>query len=96
MLFESGIISVDSEGRIRMNYSEETFAWLANAYDRHYHELVSTYVEKRDASDFLSQYAVRDGKTLLPINPDVREFVLRYHALYEQYGNAVAAESERI
>lgn len=88
ILFESGMIHFDWE-KIICNYSEEKFKKLSDLYIITYKKLIYTYLEKEDASNFLYEYTVKEGKYFFPKSTTVRKFVEYYYDMYEKIGNEI-------
>ena len=89
LLFDSGIIFLDADGKVELDYTEETYDALVVLYKKHYGDLVDTYISKTDATEFLSRYAIEKDGVFLPVDPKLREFVEKYFKLYEEIGSVV-------
>lgn len=92
VLFDSGIIAVNEEGKIAMNLDDTTFESLKNGFIEHYKKLIHAYEAKEDASVFLGDYTIIEDGSFLPKDPKIREFVKKYYALYKEIGNVVDDE----
>jgi hypothetical protein len=90
ILFDSEIISLDTQGKVVMNYSDEWFEILWRIYKEHYKKLIQTYVTKTDASVFLFEYTIQKNGFFLPKDEKIRDFVEWYYALYEDIWNIIA------
>ncbi len=82
ILFSSGII--DFKDKIMIDYSR--YEEMKNAYKEAYTKLASHYIAKKDASEYLYQYAIKEAGVYLPVEPRVREFVEHYYARYQEIG----------
>jgi len=82
ILFGSGIITYD--GQIRINYSK--YDAMKEAYQKAYKNLAKTYLDKIDASVYLSEYAQKVDGVYLPVKSDIRDFVQHYYARYKEIG----------
>jgi hypothetical protein len=82
ILFSSGI--VDFKKEIVIDY--DRYEDMKKAYKECYKKLATHYVQKRDASEFLYQYAQKSGGVYLPKNEKVKEFVEYYYDRYKLIG----------
>ncbi|MDD5405427.1 MAG: invasion protein CiaB [Sulfurovaceae bacterium] len=82
ILFESKII--DYKDRIYINY--EKYEDMKNLYKEAYTKLAIHYIAKKDASEYLYKYAVKEAGVYLPVEPRVRAFVEHYYARYQEIG----------
>ncbi len=82
ILFSSGIISF--EGQITIDY--DRYDAMKAAYIEAYEALAQTYLEKRDANSYLSQYATKEGGVYLPVKENIRDFVAHYYTRYKEIG----------
>ncbi len=82
ILFSSKIITFDK--RIFIDYSR--YEDMKKAYKECYKNLATHYVQKRDASEFLSLYAIKESSVYLPKNKEIKEFVEYYYARYKLIG----------
>ncbi len=92
ILFDSGIIFLDDENKVEMDYTDEKYQILKNLYTQHYGDLIENYVAKKDASEFLSQYTISENWYFLPKDEKLKAFVKNYYELYEKIGNMVDTE----
>ena len=89
ILFESGVVYRDTDGKIDIHISDETLQKLKTLYKKAYLLLAKTYINKEDASNFLYEFVVHEDGVFLPRNPLVREFVEEYYRRYKEIGNQV-------
>ena len=82
ILFGSGIITYD--GEIKIDYSK--YDAMKEAYISAYKNLADNYLKKVDASEYLSQYAVKNEGIYLPKNEKIKSFVEHYYARYKEIG----------
>ncbi len=92
ILFESGVVYRDTDGKIDIHISDETLQKLKTLYKKAYLLLAKTYITKEDASNFLYEFVVHEDGVFLPKNPLVRGFVEEYYKRYKEIGNTVAGE----
>ncbi|WP_292658591.1 invasion protein CiaB [Nitratifractor sp.] len=81
--------AVDFDG-VRVRIDPEAYDAMKAGYIRAYRELAEHYVHKRDAADYLSCYARKEGAHYLPVTPAVRDFVESYYQRYLEIGQKVA------
>ncbi|MFK7779903.1 MAG: invasion protein CiaB [Candidatus Gracilibacteria bacterium] len=89
ILFESGIIIVNDDKKIELNYSEESYEKLKLVYIIHYKRLIDIYLNKIDAGFFLNKYTIKKNGYYLPINDKIRNFVEYYYGVYKRIGNDI-------
>ena len=82
ILFGSGIITYD--GQIKIDYSK--YDAMKEAYISAYKNLADNYLKKVDASEYLSQYALKNEGIYLPKNEKIKSFVEHYYARYKEIG----------
>ena len=82
LLFGSGIITYDQT--IEIDYGK--YDVMKEAYMQAYKALAQHYLEKVDANDYLSHYAVKENGVFLPVSDEVRAFVEHYYARYQEIG----------
>lgn len=82
ILFRSNIIAYD--GEIKIDYS--AYESMETEYTNAYKDLVKTYINKVDASEYLNNYAVKINNVYLPKNENIRKFVEHYYDRYKEIG----------
>ncbi|MFA5501274.1 MAG: invasion protein CiaB [Sulfurovaceae bacterium] len=82
ILFASGVIYF--KDKITIDYSR--YEEMKNAYKEAYTKLAAHYITKKDASEYLYQYALKEAGVYLPVDPQVRAFVEHYYARYQEIG----------
>ena len=82
ILFSSGIISYSD--KIEIDYSR--YDDMKKSYQEAYKNLAQNYLEKVDASKYLSQYTIKEDNIYLPIKEEIREFVEGYYKRYKEIG----------
>ncbi len=87
ILFESGVLKYNDKLTINIgkNYYEST----VSLYQKRYKELVKYYLNKEDATNFLSKFAKKENGYFLPTNKKVKSFVQYYWNLYKDIGRVV-------
>ncbi len=81
ILFSSQIISYSD--KIEIDYSR--YNDMKELYQKAYRDLVKHYLDKEDASKYLSKYTIKQD-IYLPIKEDIREFVENYYKRYKEIG----------
>lgn len=89
ILFDSGMLALNWDGKILMNYTLETFEALKKGYIEQYSILADTYIAKKDAKEFLYRFAEVEGKYYLPKDELVRAVVEWYYELFQKFGNTL-------
>lgn len=95
ILFESGILSFSDDKKVKLNFSEELYLKFRDVYLFHYKKLINTYLEKKDAGEFLFLYTIKEDWYFLPKNEKLKEFVEYYYSMYKQYWNEVDYSIDR-
>lgn len=93
-LFSSQILQFKSKLIINMN--DENYAKLKKWYINTYKNLAKAYLNKQDASIFLSEFMEKnDDGFFMPKDLHVRYFVNYYWKLYQEYGRVVDNEDRQ-
>jgi len=87
-LFESGVLSFDKKLRIDKDRYDDLKEW----YIKTYTNLAKHYLDKKDATSFLTKYAKKEGKYWMPIDDKVNYFVKYYWNLHQDIGQVVDDE----
>ena len=82
ILFASGVITYDEQ--IKIDYSK--YDAMKEAYQNAYKNLAENYLAKVDASEYLSQYTIKDEGVYLPKDEKIKSFVEHYYARYKEIG----------
>ncbi len=89
ILFSSKIISF--KDKIEIDYSK--YEDMKNLYQKIYAKLTKTYLQKRDASEFLFNFVSKEEGVYLPVEKEIREFANYYYKLYKEIGQKVYTKS---
>ena len=88
-LFSSGVLNFE-DNKLTLNISDKTYQKTKEWYLKTYSSLAKDfYLPKRDASEFLYQFIIKEDNNFLPKEPKVREFVKYYYELYKEIGNDI-------
>ncbi|DAB34593.1 MAG TPA: CiaB protein [Sulfurospirillum sp. UBA12182] len=83
-LFASGVLSFDGSLHVKSNY-EALKQWYFETYEA----LAKHYLEKKDAKEFLSRYALKQEGVYQPVTKEVRDFVAYYWQLHKDIGRDI-------
>lgn len=92
MLFETGVIRY-TNSKLSINYSNEVYQKFKERYLEVYKKLALTYLNQKDAWDFLFDYVIKEWKSYNAKNPQLREILNQYYEMYETNWNTVYVES---
>ena len=87
-LFESGVLSFDKKLVIDVKKYEDVKEW----YKKTYNDLASHYLDKKDATTFLTRFVKKEGKYWMPVDDRVNYFVKYYWNLHQDIGQVVDDE----
>ena len=87
-LFESGVLSFDKKLQIDKNRYEDLKDW----YKKSYSSLAKHYLDKKEATAFLTKYTKKEGKYWMPVDEKVNYFVKYYWNLHQDIGQVVDDE----
>jgi uncharacterized tellurite resistance protein B-like protein len=86
-LFDTGVLSWDVENKkLDIDISDEKYEELKKWYVVNYTALAKHYLDKKDATQFLNQYATKSGKYFMPNDKTINEFVKYYFKRYQEIG----------
>jgi hypothetical protein len=89
ILFESGILKINSDKKIELNFTDSIYWELKSTHIKHYKKLINIYLNKIDAGDFLNDYTIKKDWYYLPKNDEIREFVEYFFSIYKEIGNDI-------
>jgi len=84
-LFESKVLVWENE-KLSIDLGEDAFVALKQWYIKTYQELAQHYLDKKDATLFLNQFAAKTGKYFMPNNAIISDFVSHYFERYKAIG----------
>jgi len=92
-LFETKVLEFSDKLEIDMSNIayERLKVWYTNTYEN----LASHYLEKKDADEFLSKYALKDKGFYTPIEQNVKDFVEYYWSLHQNMGREIDENEKR-
>ena len=93
-LFNSKVLSWENE-KLIIDLSDEKFEELKKWYVETYTSLAKHYLDKKDATLFLNQFAVKEKKYFMPVNKTINEFVKYYFERYKEIGQELDTEDKK-
>lgn len=95
-LFESEILSWnESKKELNIELSSNNYEKLKNWYIKTYTNLAKHYLDKLDATDFLTIYAKKDSKYFMPNDENINSFVKYYFKRYQEIGQELDKEDKK-
>ncbi len=89
-LFETGVLSFDTDSeKLNIDRSDEKIKRLKEWYIKTYSSLASHYLEKKDATLWLEQFAKKEKEYFLPNDQNLKLFVEFYFAKYKEMGTQI-------
>jgi len=86
-LFETKVLSWDMENKkLTINTDEEVISYLKQWYIDTYSKLAVHYLEKKDASDFLADYAIKKNNKFTSTDETIDNFIQHYFKRYQEIG----------
>ncbi|MDN5101522.1 invasion protein CiaB [Aliarcobacter butzleri] len=86
-LFESGVLTWDNENKkLSIDISDAKFEALKAWYITNYTALAKHYLDKKDATLFLNNYATKKEKYFMPNDENINLFVKYYFKRYQEIG----------
>ena len=89
LLCESRLINIENS-MVKIDY--RNYKNFKEIYTLAYKELVKSYLQKEDASNFLELFTIKKDNHYLPKSNRLRDFVEEYYEQYQKIGNVVAKE----
>jgi len=87
ILFQSGVLDFDKS--LSIDFGVDSYQNTSKLYKERYNELAKHYLDKKDATEFLSRFAKKEGDCFLPVDKKVKSFVEYYWNLYKDIGREV-------
>ena len=86
-LFDTAVLAWDNENKkLSIDLSDEKYEALKAWYIENYTALAKHYLDKKDATQFLNNYASKTEKYFMPNNPIINSFVKYYFKRYQEIG----------
>ncbi|RXJ86650.1 invasion protein CiaB [Arcobacter sp. CECT 8985] len=93
-LFDSAILDFDKE-KLIIDLEDSKKEELKKWYIENYTNLAKHYLDKKDATLFLNQFAVKEGKFFMPVNEKINSFVKFYFEKYKDIGQELDTEDKK-
>ncbi len=93
-LFDSKILIWENEN-LTIDLSKEKYDELKKWYVQTYTSLAQHYLDKKDATEFLNQFATKEDKYFMPTNKKIYSFVKHYFARYQEIGQELDSEDKK-
>ena len=93
-LFDSQILDW-SEEELIIDMSAEKYESLKQWYIVNYTELAKHYLEKKDATEFLNKFAVKEEKYFMPVSGKINSFVKHYFKRYQEIGQELDTQDKK-
>ncbi|AXH14639.1 CiaB protein [Malaciobacter mytili LMG 24559] len=84
-LFDTKVLEFEKEV-LSIDLSKQKIDELKKWYITTYTNLAKHYLEKKDATQFLNQFAIKEEKYFMPTNPTINSFVKFYFEKYKDIG----------
>ncbi|MFY4764344.1 invasion protein CiaB [Aliarcobacter butzleri] len=95
-LFESGVLSWNDENKkLNIDISDVKFEALKAWYITNYTALAKHYLDKKDATQFLNNYATKKEKYFMPNDETINSFVKYYFKRYQEIGQELDTEDKK-
>ncbi|WP_323669160.1 invasion protein CiaB [Aliarcobacter butzleri] len=95
-LFDSGVLSWDDENKkLNIDISDAKFEALKAWYITNYTALAKHYLDKKDATLFLNNYATKTEKYFMPNDETINSFVKYYFKRYQEIGQELDTEDKK-
>ncbi len=93
-LFDSKILDWDEE-KLLIDISDNKYEELKKWYIVNYTALAKHYLDKKDATEYLNQFAVKEDKYFMPVNSKINSFVKHYFKRYQEIGQELDTEDKK-
>jgi hypothetical protein len=93
-LFDSKVLNWNDD-KLTIDMSKEKIQNLKNWYVQTYTNLAKHYLDKKDATEFLNQFAVKEEKYFMPVNKKINSFVQYYFKRYQEIGQELDTQDKK-
>ncbi|RXK00205.1 CiaB protein [Arcobacter sp. CECT 8986] len=93
-LFSTKVLNFKDE-HLQIDLSDEKKAELKKWYIQNYTNLAKHYLDKKDATLFLNQFAIKEGKYFMPVDEKINAFVKYYFEKYKEIGQELDTEDKK-
>ncbi len=92
-LFETKVL--DFKDKLEIDMSDEAYERLKVWYTNTYESLATHYLAKKEADEFLSNYALKQNGHYMPVETKVKEFVDFYWGLHQSMGREIDDDEKK-
>ncbi len=93
-LFDTKILDFKDE-TLSIDLNSKKIEELKKWYITTYTNLAKHYLDKKDATIFLNQFATKEGKYFMPVNEKINSFVKYYFERYKAIGQELDTEDKK-
>ncbi len=93
-LFDSKVLDWKND-KLLIDISKDKIKLLKQWYIITYTTLAKHYLEKKDATQFLNQYALKEDRYFMPVNKKINKFVKYYFERYKAIGQELDIEDKK-
>ncbi len=93
-LFETKTL-VWENNKLDISINDEQYELLKAWYIKHYTKLASHYLNKKDATIYLNDYATKKEKYFMPNDENIKSFVKYYFKRYQEIGQELDTEDKK-
>ncbi|RXJ94196.1 CiaB protein [Malaciobacter molluscorum] len=93
-LFSTKVLDFD-EDKLQIDLSDDKKTELKKWYIQNYTNLAKHYLDKKDATLFLNQFATKEGKYFMPTDKRINSFVKYYFEKYKDIGQELDTEDKK-
>ena len=90
-LFDIGVLEFNGDS-LDLDISKEAYLRVKEWYIKVYKDLALHYIQKRDAKEFLENFASKEESVYMPKDREVYSFVKYYWSLYQDIGREVDSQ----
>ena len=95
-LFETNTIAFDNTNNtLDIKINDEQYELLKQWYITHYTKLAKHYLDKKDATLYLNNYATKKEKYFMPNDEKIKSFVNYYFKRYQEIGQELDTEDKK-
>ena len=94
IMFDSKILIWEND-TLTIDLSENKYTDMKRLYIQTYTSLAKHYLDKKDASEFLNIYAVKEGKSFMPVSKTINSFVKYYFKKYQDIGQELDSSDKK-
>jgi hypothetical protein len=93
-MFESNTLVWEGE-KLTINKNNQTIEALKKWYIDTYKKLALHYLNKKDALEFLKDYAIKENNHYYPVDKNIKDFVVHYFKRYQEIGQELDTQDKK-